>query len=382
MNRPKICMIEPVGAHGGMRFYDLQLCNALASAGADVVLHTCEQPLCDDEPAFEVRHTFSGIYGADPVILRGLRFFRAMVKALWSAVIERRRVVHFHVFGTGPLQLFQVLLARAALRTVIVTVHDVESLDERFESRSVHLLFYRVCNLFIVHNQFTRDILVVNSPLLAEDIRVICHGHYVETGSPSSSISGAREQLAIGPSASVLLFFGQIKESKGLDVLIDAMPCILRDYPNALLLIAGRPWKSDFDHYRSHMRQLGVEANCRADIKFIDDEDVELYFDAADIVVLPYRKIYQSGVLLLAMGYGKPVLTSDIGGMRELVEDGKTGFTFTSGDPQDLCVRTKDMLSDRARTTEVGLAGQSMVLKEHDWLGIAKKTLAAYRELS
>jgi D-inositol-3-phosphate glycosyltransferase len=123
----KVAMIEPVGGHGGMDYYDFGLCGGLAAAGVDVVLHTCDETPIPVNAGFAVRLTYSNIFGKAAAWQRGLRFVSGSVRAVVSAVLERRQVIHLHFFHVGVLALMNVLLARLAWRKVVVTAHDVES---------------------------------------------------------------------------------------------------------------------------------------------------------------------------------------------------------------------------------------------------------------
>jgi len=181
--------------------------------------------------------------------------------------------------------------------------------------------------------------------------------------------------------AKVLLFFGQIKDVKGLDLLLEAMPEVLKKHPGAVLLIAGKPWKSDFSAYEAQMERLAIRERCITHIRFIPDDDVPLYYGACELVVLPYRRIYQSGVLLMAMSYGRPVLTSDLDSFADVIEEGKTGMMFTACDSQALANRLIQALSDPESLHRIANSGQQFVSKNFNWDQIGKMTIDCYRAI-
>ena len=189
----------------------------------------------------------------------------------------------------------------------------------------------------------------------------------------------ARDSLGIDRSAQVVLFFGHIKEVKGLDLLLEAMPDVVSAVPDAMLLIAGRPWKSDFLVYEAQMAQLGIERYCRCDIGFVADDQVAAYFAAADLVVYLYRRIYQSGVILQAMSHGKAVVVSDLSGMTEIIRDRANGYTFPSGDAQKLSETLVRALSDNAERASMAANGLEYIRRYHDWHEIGKATANIYR---
>ena len=132
------------------------------------------------------------------------------------------------------------------------------------------------------------------------EIRLI-NMEYAEKATKEESI----RKLSLPSNRPIILFFGQIKKVKGIDVLIEALSKVIKNHPEAYCVIAGKVWKDDFSAYQNRIDELGINDNIRTDIKFIPDDYIKCYFNAADIVALPYRQIYQSGVVLLAAAYEK-----------------------------------------------------------------------------
>lgn len=151
------------------------------------------------------------------------------------------------------------------------------------------------------------------------------------TVEPDLTKEAARKRLGID-SKHVILFFGYIREYKGLDVLIDAMPSILKQIPDAHLLIVGESYEK-ISRYTDQIAQLGLQKNTTLINKFVPNEEVGLYFTAGDVVCLPYRSATQSGPLNIAYGMGKPVIVTDVGGLAEFVVQEKTGFVVPPEQP-------------------------------------------------
>ena len=376
-----VSMIEPVGGHGGMDYYDFGLCAGLAAAGVDVVLHTCDETTIPDHGGFVVRHTYPGIFGKTAAWRRGLRFVLGSFRAVVSAVLESRRVIHLHLFHVGALPFMNVLLARLMGRKVVITAHDVESFVSSLEVPLISRMAYRLAHRVIAHNYISSDELKARLHVPDEKIAVIPHGNYLHALRPMPPVNIARVKLGIPANAKVLLFFGQIKDVKGLDLLLNAMPLVLQRHPDAVLLIAGKPWKTDFVAYQAKIDDLGINHACITNIRFIPDEEVPLYYGAADLVVLPYRRIYQSGVVLMAMSYGKAVLVSDIPGMLEVVQDQETGFVFRSGNVDDLVQRICAIFASQPIMESVAKRGYSLMKAKYDWAVIGNKTKDLYASL-
>jgi glycosyltransferase involved in cell wall biosynthesis len=123
----------------------------------------------------------------------------------------------------------------------------------------------------------------------------------------------------------ILLFFGYVRAYKGLMNLMEAMPSIRDQVPNAHLLVVGE-FYDDRQPYLEAIRRLKIESDVTIINEYVSNETVHKYFTAANLVVLPYNEATQSGILSIAYGFGKPVVVTNVGGLAELVDEGKSGF--------------------------------------------------------
>ncbi len=144
-----------------------------------------------------------------------------------------------------------------------------------------------------------------------------------------------KEELGINSENNVLLFFGYVRKYKGLDLLIKAMPEIIRQKPNTILLIVGE-FYDDPKTYLELMTSLAIADKLIVVNKFVPNEEVEKYYRISDLVVLPYRSATQSGILNVAYGFNKPVLVTNVGGLSEFVEDGLTGYVTEPDNPENI----------------------------------------------
>lgn len=151
----------------------------------------------------------------------------------------------------------------------------------------------------------------------------------------SLSKNEARKKLGIEDDKKVLLFFGYIRPYKGLMHLINAMPILLKDDEKYFLLIVGEFYEGK-DKYFEGIKELNLNKNVLIIDEFVPNEEVGIYYSASDVVVLPYNSATQSGILNIAYGFKKPVVVTNVGGLPELVEDGKTGFIVEPQNPQAL----------------------------------------------
>lgn len=138
----------------------------------------------------------------------------------------------------------------------------------------------------------------------------------------------ARSQLGIDTDAPLLLFFGFVRRYKGLRYLLDALAQVPRPIH---LLVAGEFWE-DERPYREQIRRLGLEGQVMIQNRYIHNEDIEPFFAAADALVLPYLSGSQSGVGMVALNYGVPVIATAVGGLADTVIDGETGLIVPPAD--------------------------------------------------
>ncbi len=144
----------------------------------------------------------------------------------------------------------------------------------------------------------------------------------------------AKQRLKIAEK-DVILFFGYVRAYKGLMNLLEAFPTILQERKTAHLLIVGE-YYDDPKPYHEAMERLGIRDHITEVAEYVANEDVHLYFEAANLAVLPYNGATQSGILSIAYGFSKPVVVTDVGGLAELVDDGKTGYVVPPRDVRKL----------------------------------------------
>lgn len=380
--RIRVAVVEPVGGHGGMDYYDFGLCGGLAKVGVRAVLYTCDETDIPGEAGFELKRWYREIYGAAPRWLRALRFLRGGIRSLCHAWLTGAQVAHFHFFHVGPLEFFHVVLAKLLRIRVVVTAHDVEAFAEGLSVPRLARRAYAMADRVVAHNTVSHDELVSVLDVPPRKIVRIPHGNYLDHKWRVPSRADARARLGLAPEGPVLLFFGQVKRVKGLDLLLQALPSVIAAYPGVRLVIAGKIWKDDVSRYTDLITQLGLNGHCLLRIEYIPTDQVPDYFAAADLVVLPYRRIYQSGVLLMAMTLGTGVLASDLPGMREIVRDAETGFLFPAGNVQALAEHLVDVLADPVRVKGVATRALEYVREQHDWTAIGQRTAECYASVS
>ena len=185
-------------------------------------------------------------------------------------------------------------------------------------------------------------------------ISIKASAQYIQTVHPTYNafkIKGmtkeeARKLLHIPDEHTILLFFGFVREYKGLKYLIEAMPLIVKQCPNVQLYIVGA-FEKDKESYLAQIKTNHVEDYIKIYDEYIPDNEVEKFFAACDLVILPYVSATQSGIVQIAYGFEKPVIVTDVGGLPEVVDDGKTGYIVPAKKSNAIAQRVKNFIQNK-----------------------------------
>jgi len=215
----------------------------------------------------------------------------------------------------------------------VAVVHNALPHERHLGDALLSRFFLRSCAGHVVMSDAVAD---DTRRLAGADAHIeqIAHPVYERFGSPVPRAE-ARAALDLPEAAPVLLFFGFVREYKGLHVLLEAMPSVLDALPDARLVIAGEPY-DDTARYREIIDRHGLHDRVRWDDTYIPSEDVPAYFGAADLVVQPYVSATQSGVAQIATHFETPMVVTDVGGLAEDVPHERAGFVVPPEEPAAL----------------------------------------------
>ncbi len=178
---------------------------------------------------------------------------------------------------------------------------------------------------------------------------------------------GAREQLGLGRDETVFLFFGLVREYKGLEVLLEALTRIGTD-SDWTCLVAGEFYEPR-DPYDRRIREAGLEDRIRILDRYLPNSEVPGIFTAADLTVLPYRHATQSGVAALSIALRRPVLTTRVGALPETIVEGENGWLVPPNDPDALAGVLGEIAQDRRQARLPVTEGESGL---PDWGDLAR----------
>lgn len=304
----------------------------------------------------------------------------------WNKILslckkDKIDILHVQWFILSPVDLYFIKKLKKMGIKLVVTVHDILPFNEKFYDYKSHKKIYELADKIIV--QAKPNIDRINSLFtgISNKVIYIPHGNFIDHATIISK-DKAKDLLGIDKNKKVILFFGQIKKVKGLDVLIKAFNEIIKNdnRDDVLLIIAGKVWGDDFKVYEELINEVD-SSKFRCDIKYIPDEQISWYYCSADINVLPYREIYQSGVVHLSYSYEKPVIATNIGSFPEVIINGDTGILVEKDNYGELKNAIISLIYDDEKMKSMGQKGKKYIQNKFSWDVITKEIEDIYCSL-
>lgn len=301
----------------------------------------------------------------------------------------------FHILWNNKFEFFDrtilMLYYKMLGKKIAFTAHNVNQArrdsKDSLLNRVTLRIQYRLCDHIFVHTQKMKDELCQDFGVAEKTVTVIRHP--INNAFPDTELTPAeaKRRLGLRDDERAVLFFGRIRPYKGIEHLLAAfklLPVSVRE--NYRLIVAGEPKKGSedyLDEIQQTIKRDFDEGQIIVSIQFIPDEEMELYLKGADVLVLPYKEIFQSGVLFLAYSFGLPVVATDVGSFREEIVEGSTGFLCQPGDPAELTAAIekyfasdlyKDLKFRRQKIKDYADAN-------HSWSAVSDLTRKAYAEM-
>ena len=235
----------------------------------------------------------------------------------------------------APCYFIMMKFLKKSIQKIFVC-HNVFPHERFVMDRQLTKLVLGSGDAFIVHSELDKnDLLEIKPNAVLKKTFIPTYNAFKLN---NISKGNAREMLDLPEDEKVLLFFGFVREYKGLKWLIKAMPLIIKRLSNVKLLIVG-DFGADKDVYLSLMEECGITNEIEVYDGYIPDGEVEKYFAACDLVVCPYESATQSAIVQTAYGFEKSVIATNVGGLPEVVEDNRTGYVVESKDSAMLAER-------------------------------------------
>jgi D-inositol-3-phosphate glycosyltransferase len=327
------------------------------------------------------------------VLRKLLSYIGTYVRLIWYAASSSPRILHIlwgykiPFFDRTLLLLYYKFLGKK----IVFTAHNVNRAErdgvDSFLNRLTLRIQYRLVDHIFVHTKSMKDQLARSFGICQDKVTVIPFGAGGMVPNSCLTFAEAKRRLGLRESDRTILFFGRIARYKGLDLLVDAFARIALHDRSYRLIIAGESttdwaqhWKEVHDIIESSpMREQVVQ-----EIRHIEDDEMEVYFKAADVLVLPYRQIFQSGVLFMSHSFGLPVIATDIGAFCDEIIEGTNGYVCRPDDPGDLAKCIEDYFSSELfrKLDERRASIQNLLRMSHSWDIVAMMTCDVYARIS
>ncbi len=301
----------------------------------------------------------------------------------------------FHILWNNKFQFLDrtllMLYYKLLGKKIVLTAHNVNAgkrdSNDSMLNRSTLRAQYRLADHVFVHTEKMKRELLRDFGVHERTVSVIPFG--INNSAPHTDLSPreAKQRLGIRGDEKTILFFGAIRPYKGLEYLVEAFQLLTVTHPEYRLIIAGEPRKGAEQYLDEIQRTINRHVHrgqVLQEIRYIPDEETELYFKAAYVLSLPYTHVFQSGVLFLGYSFGLPVVGADVGSVREEIIEGRTGFLCRPSDSADLAEAIenyfdsslfKNLDSHRQQIQEYANA-------KHSWDIVGEITREVYTQLS
>lgn len=413
MNRPlNITIVEPRGS-GGMIHYAYQLCGALAEGGATVTLITSTEYELGNYPhnfsvnkllklwsptnshensktAGKLKRIINNVYVKTRRVTRGIRYIIEWFRLTRHLLVSRPDIVQF---GKIEFPFEAIFLSVLKLNGLVLTqiCHEFELREKgsnpiiRF-SNQLYRWVYQSFSILFFHSADNQKRFSNMFNVDPERFRLIPHGNesiFLSTNNEySTSAKDIRAQYKISKTAPVILFFGNLMPSKGIPDLLKAFTQVQAKHHQARLVIAGKPSKHiDLPTLSQSTVDLGIANSTIFDSRYIPIENVAALMEIASVAVYPYLNSTQSGSLQVAYSFGRPVIATNVGGLPDVVDDGKSGFLVPPNNPEQLAVAIMKFIDDPKLTSKMGTYAKHLSETRFSWSNVARLISKAYREI-
>ncbi|MBL8376624.1 MAG: glycosyltransferase family 4 protein [Burkholderiales bacterium] len=298
-----------------------------------------------------------------------------LTREIWR---HRHGAIHVQFFRVAWMEMPLYLLLRPLMARLIVTAHNALPHERRFWHKWTARVWYRRLDCIHVLSRHTGEILQSQFGVAAERILYAPHGCYARflRDHPPAAAAGTRERLGVALGEHLVLYCGLMRPYKGVDRLIDAATRLAT--PGTRIHAAGRCAEPLLGELRDRLKKADLGERFRLVPQFVENQELSDLLAAADLVVFPYHHIYQSGAVLLAMTYGKAVLTSDLAGFREYVRHGESGWICDTTDPVAFGAAIDLLMRDEALRNRLSSAARLACETEFAWDQIAHAIAGAY----
>ena len=372
----KVAIIDSLGAHGSAHhLYLFGQARGLIENKVDVTIYSNNKTYFKSAENIKIENTFGNIFSSKVKLVNAIFFVSGIIKSYFRAKSNSHNFFHLHFFDFSILNFFACFFSIFFKARLVLTVHDIKPFSKKtnlFLKRWILLLADKV----IVHNEFSKKELIKDKINLKK-ISVVPHGHYLDFIKPKTNKIVAKKKFGL-QNKKVIMFFGMIKEEKGLDILIKSFHEVHQNNKDVVLLIAGKNYKTDNKKYAKIIDQLDLKNSCVIHNKYIPENELCDYYGCADVIVLPYKIIFQSGVLMMSSSFNVPVIVSNLEPFLEIIENQINGLVFKVNDVKSLAEKLIFSINSSEKMKSYAKNNFERIKNQYDWTKIGKLNKDVY----
>ncbi|MBX2818367.1 MAG: glycosyltransferase family 4 protein [Rhodothermaceae bacterium] len=366
--------------------YSMCLGRGLTKTNVEVELVTVGERQAPFEITFPLRKWAPSKKASGSKIRKLGDYFKYLIrlyKHLKQTSSQIQTVAHFQFFRLERVETFYLLFLRLAGIRLVYTAHNILPHESSKIDRFLKYIVYKSSHGIIVHSAFIKDALLKAFNVDPNKIHVVPHGnfdHYL----PETSLSNqeARDELGLAEEDIVLLFFGYIRAYKGLDMLLEAFDIAASKNKRLKLVIAGMPHTAELEKStKAFIENSAAKDRILFHGRFIPHEEIKHFFVSADLVVLPYKHIYHSGIIHLAYSYGKAVLATNVGDFSETIVQEKSGYIVPENTVESFADHLLKLAENEELLPDMGEYARNLSSSKYSWTDIGKQTEAVYKSV-
>lgn len=376
----KVLLVEQLGRK------DYEYAFSAAKNYSDEFKVTCftsdDTPRDVDTTGFDVEYGFHGIYeGAK--IQKGLKYLKSFRELKKFIKANRFDILHFQWYEIPYYEKFfyrSLKKLYSPAPKIVMTVHGiVPRTQNKFRHDGLQTM-YKEADLILLHSdaavKYFNECFKVDCP-----IHMITPAFRDESDYTPMDKSEARKLLGVPLDKTIVLSFGTVREDKSIDLLFKAFPEALKQNPNLYLLSAGTLNAKDKEYYHS-LAQSCISTGCaKIDFEYVSKELEHAYYSAADVLVVPYSSISQSGVAYCGLLYNLPLIGSDIPRLDLMAKQGVNAEIFKKGSVEELTKKIVELSSDSQKMAQYAAGSKKVRESDFSIKRRVKLTEDAYKSL-
>jgi glycosyltransferase involved in cell wall biosynthesis len=327
----------------------------------------------EEDPKFKIRES-------PTLSIRRIIAYYNPISWIRAGLLVRGDIVHLQWWSIPVAPIYLVLLFVLKLRKkkIIFTIHNNVPHESSPVDKILTKAVLRFGDKYIIHSKANIEGLLRRFGVPEASVHEVHMPVHEMYGGGDGDRNLARTEIGIPLEAKVVLSFGNLREYKGIDVLISAFSFLVKELPAAHLLIVGQAW-GDWDRYGDTVLDLNLRDNVTTVLEYVPMSEVEKYFSASDLVALPYKEFdAQSGVGNIALSFGLPLVVTRVGGLPDLVNDERA--IVEPNDVKSLATAIKEILRNQRLYTKLCEDSETL-RKKYSWSAAIESTLSIYRNM-